>query len=73
MSTPFMATHNLSKRLLIIVTVDYTASAYSETGALLVSPLYGMQGIAELDPSKYTSFKQGGCGWRRHFVVKIGI
>jgi len=44
-----------SKRLLIIVTVDYTASAYSETGALPVSPLYGMQGIAELDPSKYTS------------------
>ena len=46
-----------SKRLLIIVTVDYTASAYSETGALPVSPLYGMQGIAELDPSKHTSDK----------------
>ena len=44
-----------SKRLLIIVTADYTASAYSETSALLVSPLYGMQGIAELDPLKYTS------------------
>jgi len=34
---------------------NYTASAYSESGALPVSPLYGMQGIAELDPSKYTS------------------
>jgi len=40
-----------SKRLLIIVTAD---SAYSETSALPVSPLYSMQGIAELDPSKYT-------------------
>jgi len=43
------------KQLLIIVTVNYTASAYSESGALPVSPLYSMQGIAELDPLKYTS------------------
>jgi len=50
-----------SKRLLIIFTADYTASAYSETGALPVSPLYGIQGIAELDPSKYTSPRTAAC------------
>jgi len=44
-----------SERLLIIFAADYTASAYSETGALPVSALYGIQGIAELDPSKYAS------------------
>jgi len=44
-----------SEWLLIIFAADYTASAYSETGALPVSALYGIQGIAELDPSKYTS------------------
>ena len=40
-----------SKLLLIKSTADYTATAYPETGALPVSPLYGMHQIAELDPS----------------------
>jgi len=40
-----------SERLLIIFAADYTASAYSETGALPVSALYGIQGIAEFHRS----------------------
>ena len=60
-----------SKQLLIIVTTNYTASAYSETGALPVSPLYGMQGIAELDPLKYTSSVKIHFAYLTYFILDI--